>query len=309
MTAERVQVPTHLSAEAGDYLMNPEVLQYPSDWTDPWLVHEFRERIHPIWCGFNDQMPDNTTITESAIAGVVVETIRAGQSGNGTIVHLHGGMFCSGTPEIDRYLNGVIAMQTGATVVSVEYRLAPEHPFPAALDDALAVYQSLSEAGPISGVLGESAGGGLALALVIAARDAGLNSPATLALMSPMLDLTGASDTYRTLASVDPDYSNVEHLLAPGATYAGATPLDHPLVSPLFSDLARLPPTLVQVGSREVLLGDSTRFTRMARAAGVSVELEILDGGWHNYALWPDVPESVAALHRLAGFLGSGSEQ
>ena len=151
--------------------------------------------------------------------------------------------------------------------------------------------------------MGESAGGGLAAACALAVRDSELPDAVALAMISPMLDLTGGSDTYRTLAGVDPDYGDTSALLKPAQAYAGETPLDHPLVSPLFGELAGLPPTIIQVGNREVLLGDSTRFARKARSAGVPVQLEVQDGGWHNYPVFHGIPEADAATASLAAFL------
>lgn len=295
--------PAHLSEAARSYLLQPDVLDYPA-WNDPWSVQEFRDVAHPIWAAMNESLGFGYSVVPDCVAGVAVERISVGTPAAGrALLHLHGGMYCVGTPEIDRVLNAPVARATGVEVVSVDYRLAPEHPFPAAVEDAVAVYRDLAERGNRVAVYGESAGGGLAVACVLAARDAGLPPPAGLALISPMLDLTGASDTYRTLAPVDPDYADTSALSRPAAVYAGATPLDDPLVSPLFADPSGLPPTFIQVGNREVLLGDSTRFARHARRAGVPVELEVLDGGWHNYPIWYGVPEADAAVSSLCGFL------
>lgn len=299
--------PAALSAEARSYLLQPDVISYPTDWTDPTAVQAFRSVAHPHWCGFNEHLDFDYDSEQDLLDGVIVERIRVGTPARGVaLLHLHGGMYCAGNPEMDRVLNAPIARATGAEVVSVDYRLAPEHPFPAALDDAVAVYRFLTDSGLRVAVYGESAGGGLALATTVAARAAGLPTPVALALVSPMLDLAGGSDTYRTLAPVDPDYGDTSNLLAPALAYAGDTPVLHPLISPLFADLADLPPTLVQVGGREVLLGDSTRFAHMARAAGSEVRLEVLDGGWHNFPIWYTIPESRSALGRLSRFLAGG---
>ena len=299
--------PSHLSPGAQAYLNDPDVLDYPADWTDPWSVQSFRDVADPLWASMNDTLDFTYTVEDDVIAGVAVQRISVGKPTAGqAIVHFHGGMYCVGTPEIDHCLNAPLAKATGVEIISVDYRLAPEHPFPAAIDDAVAVHRALTDAGVATVIYGESAGGGLAAACTISLRDAGETLPSRLALLSPMLDLTGSSDTYRTLAPVDPDYSDTSILLDPASAYAGSTPLDHPLLSPVFADLAGLPPTLLQVGNREVLLGDSTRFARAARSAGVSVDLHVLDGGWHNYPIWHGVPEADAAVAELAEFLFVG---
>ena len=299
--------PAHLSAGAVEYLADPDVLSYPDDWTDPWTVHTFREITDALWTSSSAALDFDYRVVDDVVAGVPVERVSVGEPRSGAvIVHLHGGMYCLGSPAIDHVLNAPLARATGIEVVSVDYRVAPEHPFPAALDDVVAVHRSLVADGCATVLVGESAGGGLAAATAIALRDAGATPPTRLALVSPMLDLTGASDTYRTLAPVDPDYGDTRVLLDPGAAYADSTPLDHPLLSPVFADLAGLPETLVQVGNREVLLGDSTRFTRAARGAGVTVDLHVLDGGWHNYPIWYGVPEADRAVAALADFLATG---
>ncbi len=299
--------PTHLSPGAADYLRNPDVVDYPDDWTDPWTVQACREVTEPLWAGFNDALDFAYSVTPDAIANVPVLRIAVGNPRPGqAIVHLHGGMYCLGSPAIDHVVNAPLTRDTGVEIISIDYRLAPEHPFPAALDDAVAVHAALTDAGTRTVLYGESAGGGLAAATALALRDRGLPMPTRLAMLSPMLDLTGGSDTYATLAPHDPDYGDPSVLLAPGAAYAADTPLDHPLVSPVFADPAGLPSTLIQVGNREVLLGDSSRFARSARAAGVAVDLEVLDGGWHNYPIWYGVPEADAARGRLARFLAEG---
>jgi len=298
--------PAHLSPGAAAYLRDPDVLAYPSDWTDPWDVHSVREIAHPLWSSINETLDFHYEVIEERIGGVPCERIRALEAPRADVVvlHFHGGMYCLGIPEIDRVLNAPVSLGTGLDVLSVDYRLAPEHPFPAAVDDAVAVWRSLADQGIDVIAMGESAGGGLAAAATLRARAVGLPPPAALVLVSPMLDLTGASDTFRTRRSVDPDYGHdPEILLAPGRAYAGSVPLDHPLISPLHAELTGMPPTLVHVGGREVLLGDSARFVRRARRAGVEATLHVVDGGWHNSPIWYGVPEADAAIAEITGFM------
>lgn len=298
--------PAHLSTGARAYLLDPDDMAHPTFWTDPWSVQEFRELAHPVWCALNELLDFEYAVEHECMGGVPVERISVGTPGrDAVLVHFHGGMYCAGTPEIDRVLNAPIARATGLEVISPDYRLAPEHPFPAAIDDAVAVYRSQVELGHRVALYGESAGGGLAAACALAIRDAGLPAPAALGLISPMLDLTAASDTYRTLAPSDPDYFDTSTLTEPAAAYASGTPLDDPLISPLCADLADLPPMLIQVGNREVLLGDSTRFARAVRAVGGTVRLDVLDGGWHNFPIWYGVPEADEAVAAMAAFLRS----
>ena len=302
--------PPHLSDGAAAYLRAPDVLDYPDDWTDPWAVQEFREVTEPLWAGLNDQLDFDYDVVDDVIAGVPVQRITAGATtSDAVVVHLHGGMYCLGSPTIDHVLNAPLARSLGAAVVSVDYRLAPEHPFPAALDDAVAVHRALAADGLRTVLTGESAGGGLAVATAFALDERGDRAPERLALLSPMLDLTGGSDTFRTLAPHDPDYADTSALLSPAAAYAASTPLEHPMLSPVLAEparLAALPPTLVQVGTREVLLGDSTRFARRVRASGGDVDLDVIDGGWHNATIWYGVPEADAARERMTRFLAGG---
>ena len=298
--------PAHLSPAAAAYLRDPDVLDYPADWTDPWDVHGVREVAHPLWSSMNDELDFPYTVTDERIADVSCERIRTDDPGpsDTVLLHFHGGMYCLGSPEIDRVLNAPLSRATGLDTISVDYRLAPEHPFPAAIDDGLAVWAALADRGTRVVVIGESAGGGLAAATALRARAEGLPAPLALVLISPMLDLTGASDTYTTLTAVDPDYGHdPEILLGPARAYAGDTPLDHPLISPVYADLAGLPPTLVHVGGREILLGDSTRFVQNARAADVDATLHVLDGGWHNSPIWYGVPEADHAIAAIAAFI------
>jgi monoterpene epsilon-lactone hydrolase len=218
---------------------------------------------------------------------------------------VHGGGFMLGS--IDSYAELVarLARAAGARAVFPEYRLVPEHPFPAGLDDVRTAWAALRRTGvPASSVVvaGDSAGANLVPALLVALRDAGEDLPAAALLMSPFVDLTcsGASMTERE--DRDPLFTLAfQQRVAAG--YAGAADLADPRVSPLFARLDGLPPLLVQVGSEEVLYSDAERLVEAARAAGVEATLDVGDGMLHDYQAVADAPEAVAATDRGGAFL------
>jgi epsilon-lactone hydrolase len=195
------------------------------------------------------------------------------------LLYLHGGGFTIGSATTHRALATRLAAATGATVHLLDYRLAPEHPFPAALDDALAAWRELTagkDAGSIA-LAGDSAGGWLALMTALRLRDAGEQLPAVLGLVSPWLDLTGASWP----AEVTDTMLRPSWLRRCAAGFAPGADLADPGLAPLAGDLSGLPPMVVHVGGEEILLEDSIALARRARAAGVPVDLRRLDGLWH----------------------------
>jgi acetyl esterase/lipase len=185
----------------------------------------------------------------------------------------------------------------------VEYRLAPEHPFPAGLDDALAAYRWLLDEGMDAqsiGVFGDSAGGGLTLALALKIRDTGLPQPGALVAISAAVDLTGQGDTQATL--LEDDIVLGPPNLERSRLYAGEAGLNDPLVSPIYADLTGLAPLLIQVGTRERLLSDSVRLARHARRDGVDVTLDVWEGMWHVWQDHPTLPEAEQATAEIAAF-------
>jgi len=220
------------------------------------------------------------------------------------VLYLHGGGYVLGSLDTHAELMARIAASCRAPVLGVDYRLAPESPFPAAVDDAVTSYERLIDQGikPESIVLaGDSAGGGLALACMLALKAADKPLPAGAMLLSPWSDLTATGESIKTRAKVDPMIS--PELLQPMAdTYIGGADAANPLISPLFGELAGLPPLLIQVGDYEILLDDSTRLAAAAKTAGVSVELEIFDGGFHVFQNQPHLPESAQALASMGKF-------
>jgi monoterpene epsilon-lactone hydrolase len=228
-------------------------------------------------------------------------------SGNGpTVLYCHGGGYYFCSPLTHRSIVFGLATRANAPIFSLDYRLAPEHRFPAALDDATAVYRQLVADGtpPESIVIaGDSAGGGLALATLVALRDAGDPLPAGCLLFSPWTDLAATGATIRTNDGLDPMFSGPAIGRA-ARVYLGDTPATHPYASPLYADLHGLPPLFIMAGSTEVLLDDSQRVADKARAAGVDCEFEVWKKMPHVWPLFsPFIPEANRALDHAAAFV------
>jgi acetyl esterase/lipase len=252
------------------------------------------------------RIADDVRLRDTALGAIpTLEVTIERTRPSGVMLWIHGGAFVAGSPRNTLAPAANVARASRTRVLSIDYRLAPEHPHPAPLDDALAAYRALLDDVPIDNITvgGESAGGTLTLALLVAARDAGLPLPRAAVAFSPASDLTMASESYRTKAAVDP-VMTAEALQAGFHAYLGGTNADRPLVSPLFADLAGLPPTLVQAGSHEVLLDDATRLASRLAAADVAVTLEVTPGMSHVFqAQGPEVPEAAWALENVGRFL------
>ncbi len=223
------------------------------------------------------------------------------------VLYIHGGAYVLGSPKSHIAMVANLAKRAAATATLIEYRLAPEHVYPAAIDDCVAAYRALiADVDPaVVTIAGDSAGGGAALSTLVALRDAGDPLPAAAYLLSPWTDLTGSGESVVTRAAADPMIDGAK-IAEAGRVYAGDVPLDDPRVSPLFADLAGLPPMLIQTGMDEVLLSDSTRLAERAREAGVEVTLDLADGMWHVYQSFARmVPEATDALVRAAVFMRS----
>ena len=223
------------------------------------------------------------------------------------ILYFHGGGFRIGSVNSHRDLIAQIALTTGCRVLAINSRLAPEHRFPAALDDALAAYGWMLDRGLKSdnvAFAGDSAGGNLALASMLALRERGIPLPVAAVLMSPWTDLAATGASYVTRADADPIHQR-PMIMALAKNYLGGQgdPCD-PLVSPLYADLRGLPPLLIQVGDRETVLDDSVMLAEKARAAGVAVNLEIWDGMIHVFQMFgAELPEAHQAIASIAAFL------
>jgi uncharacterized repeat protein (TIGR03833 family) len=253
------------------------------------------------------ELPPGTVIEATSIAGVPGEWItRSEAARDHALLFLHGGGFTTGSCRTHRELAARLCSTTGWPILLVDYRLAPEDPFPAGLEDVVQVYRGLLTQGFPSDHLiigGDSAGGGLALSSVLLLRDRGEPLPAAIVLLSPWLDLSLSGPTIESRAAIDPLVSR-SALLACVRDYIGQHDPRDPLISPVFAQLHGLPPLLIQVGDHEVLLSDSTRLTEQAQAAGVDVTLEVWSEMWHVWHGWTaTLPEGQAALERIGEYV------
>ena len=258
-------------------------------------------------------LPADVRTTPGALGGIpVIFSEIADVEPRGTILHIHGGGFALGSAEGSVGLASDLARRTGMRAVSVDYRLAPEHPYPAALEDVTAAYRALVEqAGSADHIVvsGESAGGNLAIEFLIAGKARGLTMPAATLLLSPMTDLTVTGSSYASKAHADPAIS-AEAIRIRSADYLAGTDPGDPLVSPIFADLSGLPPLLIQAGSHEVLLDDATRLAVRAAADDVAVILDITPGVPHVFQAFAAIlEEGDAALNRAARFVKDNTTQ
>jgi acetyl esterase/lipase len=252
-------------------------------------------------------LPSDVSLTETVLGGVPALEISVPEAvADAALLYFHGGVFALGSARASAGLACMLARQARAIVLSVDYRLAPEHPHPAATDDAVAAYRGLLETGICPeriGLFGESAGGALALGVLVAGRDAGLAHPAAAVLYSPWVDLTLTGASMETKAGVDLVLAR-DRLAGNVSDYAGGADPAAAELSPLFADLRGLAPLLIQCGSSEVLLDDATRLAAAAAAADVAVQLDVTPRAPHVFqASAPEAQEANAALARTGAFL------
>jgi len=250
----------------------------------------YRSSVPPRGCRFS----------HGTLAGVPVVRTSCGKQQDGVILYLHGGGFIIGSADTHRGITGHLAKASQCLVVTPDYRLAPEHPFPAALDDAEATYLQLLAEGYAPGQIalaGDSAGGGLCVSLAMRLRESRQPLPSSLTLFSPWTDLT-QEQLYQPES---------EPVLQPAWTakaaklYAGDQSLKDPLISPVFGDLTGLPPLLIQVGSDEILLNDAERLAQTAKRDQVSVDLEIYNSLWHVFQVHSGQLRRATEAVRTAG--------
>lgn len=268
-----------------------------------------RERFESVTA----RMPLAEGVTCSSVdaGGVPAEWVEhpgaRGGDGAPTVVYFHGGGYGMGSLTTIRALVSQLAAASSARILSVDYRLAPEHSFPAAVDDAVTAYAWLLDQGTDPATVafgGDSAGGGLTVAGLLAARDRGLPMPAAGVCISPWADLTMSSPSLERNAATDPEVTRAALEQWAEFYLAGGDPKE-PLASPVFADLRGLPPLLIQAGTAEAIEDDAVQLAAAARTAGVPVTLELYEGMihvWHAFA--PRLPEATAAIERIAAWLG-----
>jgi monoterpene epsilon-lactone hydrolase len=242
------------------------------------------------------------------LGGVATEWTRRNRPARGVILYCHGGGYVVGSPRAYRRLAGRLAALTGCDVAVIDYRLAPEHVYPAAPDDAIRAYRELLSRGIDASsivIAGDSAGGNLALVTLLRARDRGLPLPSAGVLLSPWTDLTGSGPSMQTNARLDPMLP-AQRIDEAARMYAPGSDLDNPDISPLFADFVGLPPLSIHVGTTEILLDDSQRLADRARQHGVRVELKAWHRMPHVFPMFADfLPEGRRALNEIATFVGA----
>ena len=250
-------------------------------------------------------VPGGVSVSRQVRGGVAGELVsREGSVGPARVLYLHGGAYEWGSPRTHRNVVVTLALRSGKPIFAADYRLGPEHPAPAALDDALAVYEAMvADTADGVALAGDSAGAGLSLALAVAARDRGLPGPACLALISPWVDLTMSGESIGTNQDSDALLSP-DALRRSAAGYVADLGAAHPVCSPIRADLAGLPPMLIHVGGGELFLSEGQALGRRAEAAGVDVEVHVFNGLWHDFHLHAGMlNEADAAMAELGAFV------
>jgi epsilon-lactone hydrolase len=270
--------------------------------------------VAPLRAAFNELMSHVPVAPDvqqkpTTIGGVDgIDVTIDGTADENVILYFHGGVYVIGTAVASVPLVSDLARRAGAKAITLDYRLGPEHPYPAAIDDARAAYEGLLAQGIDPGQIalaGESAGGGLVVALLLALREAGTALPAGGFVMSPYVDLTLSGETLTGRAALDPILAP-DGLRARVPDYVGDADAADPHISPIFGDLRGLPPLLIQVGTHEVLLSDAVRLAARAALSDVQVTLEVIPGVPHVFQGFAGLlDEAGAALDRAADFLNT----
>ncbi|MDT0509882.1 alpha/beta hydrolase [Novosphingobium sp. MMS21-SN21R] len=303
--ARNIPVPEHVSPVARMYLVpRPGSPAYPPlDDKAGWLayVNATDQAVLPLLRQISAGATAQAT-TRAAGTAKVFEVVPQGLSADDrtVVLEMHGGalILCGG--ELCELMAMGSAARLQRRIWSVDYRMPPEHPYPAALDDCMAAYRALLEVRQPHEIIvsGGSAGGNLAAALILRAKDEGLPMPAGLILGTPEIDLTESGDTFHTLDGVDPGLAS---LMAVNLLYANGADLKHPYLSPLFGDLSAFPPVILTSGTRDLYLSNTVRMHRALRAAGVQAELHLTEAGPHTG--FPGGPEGAAIDTEIRSFI------
>lgn len=252
------------------------------------------------------KLPKNCKVEQIQIEGIYAEWISNNQSEAGKVIlYLHGGGYGYCSADTHRSLAARIMIESGVKVLLPEYRLAPEHPYPAAIEDTLTIHRWLLKQGYESSNIifaGDSAGGGLSVAAALALRDQSETLPSAVICLSPWVDLTSSGESYIENKEKDP-YLVKELVRKTAQAYAAEESLDNRLISPVFADLSGFPPLFIQVGSIEILLSDAKLLADKARKAGVEVHLKVWEGMWHVWQISNKLPEAKKAVKEIGDFV------
>jgi len=266
-------------------------------------ISDLRSRMASLAAG--QPLPHGTICQPASADGVPVEWIQPGKDSSANVLlYLHGGAWTLGWTNSHRALAGHICRAAGCRALAVDYRLAPEHPFPAALEDCVTAYRWLLKTGHAPEkivIAGDSAGGNLTLTSLMTLRDEGDPLPAAAVCLSPVTDLEGTGETFATSHDAGLTAGFVRAMIQ---HYAGEQDLRNPLLSPHYGSLHAFPPLLIQVGEDELLLCDATRLADQARSAGVDVRLVIWPDMWHVWQIFtPYLPEAKQAVNQIGAFI------
>ncbi|NHJ21951.1 MAG: alpha/beta hydrolase [Candidatus Lokiarchaeota archaeon] len=274
-------------------------------------VEEHRKGLEAMTVGVN--LPDDVESEHVDIDGLSGKIFVTPHSRDDRIIlFLHGGAYIAGSVETSKYHSVLIARLSKAQLLNINYRLAPEHPFPAALDDAVKAYNWLIEEKKFSPknivIVGVSAGGGLAIATLLKLKELKLELPLAAVCISPWTDLTFTGATYNERAKIDP-FTSPDNLDFSARLYAGESDPSNPYISPIYGDLKGLPPLFVIAGTAEILYDDSNRLAEQARVAGVEVTLDIWEDMIHAFPVFASVaPESKSAIEKIGNFITNSFE-
>ena len=297
---------TGISSEAEAWLRaNPPAPRPTIDAHNAELIRAaVREGWEPSMAAARAEFAVRERLVEIGGVECLEVTPTSGSASGGTVVYFFGGGHTVGSPEEDIVITAPLAVLAGVRVIAPRYPLAPEHPYPAAVDCAETVYRALVDSTDSARlvVAGESAGGNLALALFQRVRTAGLSMPTAFALLSPWADMGFTGDSHIT--NRDPSLSLTERDRVDMASlYRGETPADDPLISPIHADFTGLPPTFMTTGTRDLLLSDVVRLDTAMRIDGVDATLRVWEGMWHVFEFYRQLPEARASMAEIATFV------
>lgn len=305
---KKVAIPNGDISEQAKLILEQEIAEIPDiDFSSSASVQLLRNAVSEQWLGLCQQIPYNYTFDTIKINGINCYQIDPPEiSDNGQlIIYIHGGSYLFGHPTQCKNIPVSIAHESGVRVISVEYRLGPECPLPAAIDDVLSVIKGIRNhfgENVRYGLMGHSSGGGLALIATLQAMSKNLPKPSAIALLAPWVDLEFEGDSMSTLKNVDINPPSVEWFYQSVEGFIGQYQRTDPAISPLHQDLSGLCPTYIQQGGRDRLLSDATRLNRQLLNVEVESILDIWEGLWHGFQMMPLLPEAQQANKATAAF-------